>query len=308
VSVAVTLLGPQRRPTLDKVLAELDVTEAVAFTTAGWQERESEDGELAALLGGRGTNLRLHARWLDVLEADPEFSRAEREHRVVLDELQQLYLVRLDHALQATTEVARRVDGNPRTTAMAVEDSLEIVRLIDRTHLARVQELHAAFYDAWPPHERDVVEKHREEVRAVLAGAQCLVIAGGHVGELVQVLHLFNVAPDVPQRVVAWSAGAMALTERVVLFHDRAVHGPAQTEVLDAGIGLAPGLVLLPHARRRLRTDDPVRMAVFARRFSPARCVVLADAVTVHLGPGGRLPADAQVVSTDGVIVPAGDA
>jgi hypothetical protein len=58
----VTLLGPQRRPTLDKVLAELDVTEAVAFTTAGWQERESEDGELAALLGGRGTNLRLHSR------------------------------------------------------------------------------------------------------------------------------------------------------------------------------------------------------------------------------------------------------
>jgi hypothetical protein len=152
------------------------------------------------------------------------------------------------------------------------------------------------------------VEKHREEVRGVLAGAQCLVIAGGHVGELVQVLHLFNIAPDVPERVVAWSAGAMALTERVVLFHDRAAHGPAQTEVMDAGIGLAPGLVLLPHARRRLRTDDPVRMSVFARRFSPARCVVLGDAVTVQLGPGGRLPVDAQVVSTDGAIVRAGDA
>jgi hypothetical protein len=100
----------------------------------------------------------------------------------------------------------------------------------------------------------------------------------------------------------------MALTERVVLFHDRAAHGPAQTEVMDAGIGLAPGLVLLPHARRRLRTDDPVRMSVFARRFSPARCVVLGDAVTVQLGPGGRLPVDAQVVSTDGAIVRAGDA
>jgi hypothetical protein len=308
VSTSVTLLGPQRRPILDRVLSALGVTGPVAFVTAGWQERESEDGELAALLGADGVNLRLRARWLDVLESDPEFARAEREHRVVLDDLQQLYLVRLDHALLAATEVARRSDGNPRTTEMAVDDALEIIRLIDRTHLLRVQELHAAFYDAWPPHDRDVVEKHREEVRGVLAGADCLVIAGGHVGELVQVLHLFNIAPDVPPHVVAWSAGAMALTERVVLFHDRAAHGPAQTEVLDLGIGLAPRLVALPHARRRLRTEDPVRMSVLARRFGPARCLVLDDGVTVQLTPDGGLPPDALVVDTTGRIVAAGAA
>jgi hypothetical protein len=210
--------------------------------------------------------------------------------------------------MQAATEVARRADRNPRTTEMAVDDALEIIRLIDRTHLLRVQELHAAFYDAWPPHERDVVEKHREEVRGVLADAQCLVIAGGHVGELVQVLHLFNVAPAVPPRVVAWSAGAMALTERVVLFHDRAAHGPAQTEVYAQGIGLAPRLVVLPHARRRLRTGDPVRMSVLARRFSPARCLVLDEGVTVELGPGGAVPADALVVDPAGRIVAAREA
>ena len=47
-----------------------------------------------------------------------------------------------------------------------------------------------------------------------------MAIAGGHVGELTRVLHLFHVAPYLPARVVAWSAGAMALTDRVVLFHD----------------------------------------------------------------------------------------
>jgi hypothetical protein len=301
----VTLLGPQRRPTVDRTLAALGIDGPIASVTAGWQEREADDDELDRLLGGRGVNLRLRSRWLDVLESDAEFARAEREHRTVLDELQQLYLLRLDHALRAATEVARRSDGNPRTTAMALEDSLEIVRMIDAGHLVRVKELHAAFYAAWPPHEREVVEKHRAEVRGVLAGAECLVIAGGHVGELVQVLHLFNIAPDVPEHVVAWSAGAMALTERVVLFHDRAAHGPAQTEVYDEGIGLAPRIVLLPHARRRLRTDDPVRMSVLARRFAPGRCVLLDDGVAVQLGPSGEVPTDALVVDADGALVAA---
>ena len=71
--------------------------------------------------------------------------------------------------------------------------------------------------------------------------------------------------------VIAWSAGAMALTERVLLFHDRAPHGPAHAEFLDAGLGWIPGCVLLPHARRRLRTDDPARMAELAGAGRPGR-------------------------------------
>ena len=59
-------------------------------------------------------------------------------------------------------------------------------------------------------------------------------------------LHLFHVAPHLPPRVVAWSAGAMALTERVVLFHDFVPHGVAQTEVYGAGIGVVPGVVAAP--------------------------------------------------------------
>jgi hypothetical protein len=94
----------------------------------------------------------------------------------------------------------------------------------------------------------------------------------------------------------------MALTPRVVLFHDRAAHGASLTEVFDAGIGVIPGLVLLPHARRRLRTEDHQRMSVLARRFAPAPCLVLDDGVRVDLGPGGALPADARVLGDDGRI------
>jgi len=49
--------------------------------------------------------------------------------------------------------------------------------------------------------------------------------------------------------------------------------------------------VLLPHARRRLPVDDPVRLGALARRFAPARCVVLDD--------GGTLAA-ARVIGADG--------
>ena len=299
---SITLLGPQRRPTLDRVLSSLGVDGPVAVVNAGWRERESDDGEIVALAGEGAVNLRLFARWMDALQADPEYAAAEREHRLMLDELQQLYQIRLDHALQAEAAVAARTDGHANTLAMASHDALEAVRLLDATHLARVRELHDDFYGTWRLEERGTIAAHRAEIRGLLSAAACLVVAGGHVGELLRVLHLFHVAPHVPPRVVAWSAGAMALTERVVLFHDRAAHGASLTEVFDAGIGVIPGLVLLPHARRRLLTDDPLRMSALAHRFAPASCLVLDDGVRVDLGADGALPPDARVVGTDGLI------
>ncbi len=297
---AVTLLGPQRRPTLDRVLHVGGGDAPVATVTAGWQERERDDDELDELLSGRSVNLGLYERWLDVLDRDGEYAVAEREHRTVLDELQQLYLTQLDHALRATYAVAQRTDGHPRTREAALADSLGVVNFVDRQHVARVQEVHQAFYDAWRPQERDVVAEHRAAVQKTLESAAALVVAGGHVDVLVRVLHLFHVEPYLPERLVAWSAGAMALTERVVLFHDNAPQGPAQPEVFDEGIGVLPGLVLLPHARRRLFLDDSTRMSVLSRRFAPARCVVLDDGVRVDLTADGGLPPDASVVDADG--------
>ena len=308
MTLSITLLGPQRQPTLDRVITSLGVDGQIAAITAGWQERESADTELMGLLDNRGVNLRLHARWMDFFARYPGWARANSKPTAVLDELQQLYLIRLDHALQATYEIAQRIDGHPRTKAVALEDALEVVRVIDASHLRRVRELNEAFYASWPPHERDSVAHHRDEVAQQLSASSCLCIAGGHVGELLKVLHLFNIAPTVPGTLVAWSAGAMALTSSVVLFHDRAAKGPGQTEVYDEGLGLVSGVVLLPHARRRLRTDDATRMSVLARRFAPARCVVLDDGVSVQLGEAASLPPTARVVDVDGRIVEAGAA
>ena len=108
------LLGPQRRPTVDAVVRSLGLAGPFATVTAGWQERESDDAELNAVLGGRGVGLGLYRRWLDVQERDPEYAAAERAVAGVLAELQDLYLLRLDYALQAVYALQRRAAGRRR--------------------------------------------------------------------------------------------------------------------------------------------------------------------------------------------------
>ena len=214
----IVLLGPQRRPSVDNV----GLDGPIATVTAGWQDREADDTGLDGLLGGRSVNLRLHARWLDVLERDPEYAAAEREHRAALAELQELHLVQLDGVLGALGEVARQGGSRAQVRGAAQADAEAVVRLVDERHLARVVEERSAFEALCGRGQRLAAAEHRGAVGQVLDGVAALAVAGGHVGVLGHVLRLFAVTA--PAAVVAWSAGAMALTERVMLFHDRAAH------------------------------------------------------------------------------------
>jgi hypothetical protein len=262
----VILLGPQRRPTLDSVVASLGPGGPFATITAGWQEGEQDDGELRKRLGHRDVNLSLYRRWLDVLERDPEFAAADRRLRAVLEEMQDIYLLRLDYAMRAVYAVQRR-NGDDEIRDGALADAIASVRELDAAHLRRVNEIRLEFYQARQPHNRPVIAEHRDEVSRLLGDAAALVLAGGHVGVLADVLHLFNVAAALRSPVIAWSAGAMALTDRIVLFNDRAPQGPGHPEVYGSGLSLLRSLVLLPHARAKLLLDDAPRMAVFARRL-----------------------------------------
>ena len=274
----IVLLGPQRRPTLEGVTRSLGLSGPglagpVATITAGWQEREPDDALLADLLEGQAANLALYRRWLDVQDRDPEYRAGEQRLAGVLAELQELYLLRLDYALQAVYAVQRQAGSGSE----AVEEAVAAVRALDEAHLRRVNGARGEFYARLEPHARPVIAAHRDQVAAVLRDAGALVVAGGHVGVLADVLHLFNVAAALNggSLVIAWSAGAMALTDRIVLFHDRAPQGPGHPEVYGSGLSLLRDVVLLPHARARLLLDDTPRMAVLARRFAPARCVPL---------------------------------
>jgi hypothetical protein len=303
--VRIILLGPQRRPTVDAAARLLGLSGPVATVTAGWREREPDDAELTAALGGGAVNLGLYRRWLDVQDRDPEYAAGERALAGRLADLQDLYLLRLDYAMQAVYAVQRRSAGS------ALEEAVAAVRELDAAHLRRVNQARLEFFERLPPHDRPVIAEHRAEVSAVLADAAALVVAGGHVGALAEVLHLFNLAAALHSTagrspVIAWSAGAMALTDRIVLFHDRAPQGPGHPEVYGSGLSLLRDVVLLPHARARLQLDDAPRMAVFARRFGPARCVLLESGTRIDLadagsgGPAGGWPAGVRMIGADG--------
>jgi hypothetical protein len=299
--VRTIVLGPQRRPVLGPVLAGLgsELPDGpVATVTAGWRDREADDTELDTHLGGRSVNLLLWSRWLAVLDADPELAAAQRAHQEVLDQLQELYLLQLDGTLGAAAEIARH--GGPEPVRAAVlADAEAAVRLVDARHLARVTEAESEFSDRYRPGGRAAVAKHRAEIFEVLSGAAALAVAGGHVGVLMRLLRIFAVTP--PPLVLAWSAGAMALSARVLLFHDRAPHGPAHPEFAGAGLGLLPRCVFLPHPRRRLLLDEPARTAMLARRVAPDRAVLLDDGVKLEL-TGPELPAHARILTVDGTV------
>jgi hypothetical protein len=297
--VKVTLLGPQRRPTVGTVAASLPAGQPVATITAGWQERESDDAELSTLLGSRDVNLRLYRRWSDVQDRDPDFAAAERKLAAVIDEVQALYLLRLDHDLQAVHAIQRR-NGSTRLKADVLAESVDAVKALDAAHLHRVDETRGEFYQALRPHDRPVIAGHRAEVADLLADCSALVVTGGHVGVLTGLLHLFNVAAALRSPVIAWSAGAMALSERIMLFHDRAPQGPGHPEVYASGLSVLRGIVPLPHARARLFLDDRPRMAVFASRFAPARCVLLESGTRLEVDSEHGLPPAAQVLADDG--------
>jgi len=274
------LLGPQRfTPMVDAAL-ELFVHPgaAVAAVTAGWEERETEDRELGAHVERPVLNLELHARLDDVRQRDPELLRALRARRDQLGELQKLYNLQLRHLGRAAEDLLRR-EGPTDLLEPEREVAMEHMRALDAHRMQRVAELNSAFRNRWRPAERPVVAAHRRELAARLQEAGALCIAGGNVEALSTCMWLFDVPGLLPRHmpIVAWSAGAMVLADRIVLFHDNPPQGRGYAEVWGPGLKLAPGVVPLPHATRRLQLDDPVRVQLLSRRFSGLLCAALDE-------------------------------
>jgi hypothetical protein len=285
------LLGPQRLNTTVADAARqsgIDESANVATVTAGWQEREPEDRELNEVFGGRTVNLTLWTRTQDVFAADPELAEAHHARQALIKEMQALYQARLSHHMAAYLELAAReetaaagteagAEGSAALVA-ATEDALASVRALDRRHLARLSVIHREFAERWVPTSRDAVVAHCDEIRARFDDCAALAIAGGHVATLLNCLRLFDIGSVVGDRLVlAWSAGAMATCDRVVVFHDHPPHGRGDPAVLESGLGWHTGIVPLPHVHRRLHLDDPLRVATFARRFAPAALLGLED-------------------------------
>ena len=315
----ITLLGPQRDPRLRSTITTLGLQGChFATITAGWRDRESEDTLLVEELGGRATNLHLWGLMQEVWEADPELHRADRERRSAMGEMQALYLIGLEQAAEGLHRLRSHEPRHERIRQMAIDDAVHIKRAMDRRHLARVEELHHEYFDRYQPQHRDAVVAARFAVGRAIGETDAVVIPGGHVGVLLGALHLFNLGPALAHAdtddegraistptlhrpIIAWGAGAMVLTERILLYYDNSVASPGVAEMLMNGLGLTRDVVALPSPRERLDIRNTPRMETLAARLAPAHALLLDENAEVTLDAEGRLPAEARVLGADGL-------
>ena len=304
--MTVVLLGPQRfDPNVAEAAEAIGVSGRIAVVTAGWQEREGETEELSLHLGNRIVNLELHKRADDVFRRDEEFREAYRSRQLRYRHLQDFYRIRLEFLIESA-----RVIANRSAPADILEEeqtsSVNAIRMLDRHHQRQCDRVRREFRERWDPSARLALAEHRAELAETLDGCAALAIAGGHVASLLNRLQLFDVAGLLGKSkpVLAWSAGAMALTPHVVLFHDSPPYGVDAPQILDVGLGLVDRVVALPNPEARLALGDADRMAMYARRFAPSTCLVLPrlswavmEGSKIGLSHGAmRLEADGRVV------------
>ena len=308
-SPAIVILGPQRhRPTLLPSMEKVGVRGPVAAVTVGWEEREGEVERLEAHLGAPVINLELHRRSEDIVESDPEFTEAWLVRKDRLREMGEIYRHRLSHLLRAVRELLRRREDDDLLDPER-EAAIDDVRRLDDFRVRRLEEFHAEFEERWRVGERDSVAGHRREVASLVEDAAAVAVAGGNVAVLLNRMRVFGL-PDLMREkpIFAWSAGAMALTERVVLFHDDPPIAVGNAEVMGPGLGLGRGVVARPHPPRRPRLGDRGGGGGCARRFAPALCLAMEDGCAMALRGRKRtvLEEGFSVLEPSGAVVPWG--
>lgn len=300
----IVLLGPQPNyESLQRAVQRISLSGPVTVVTAGWEEDESQDSELMDSLGVPATNLELFRRSEELFSDDPVLIQQLQQRQDELRLLRDVYRMRLDYASRALTELAGMNRSGPPWEA-EYESAMEHVRQLDRQYFVRTSQVCDDYDDRLQISERKHVRAHRVELAGIMGKSQALIISGGHAAIILNRLRIFGVLdmnPTIP--LIAWSGGAMALADQIVVYHDWPAHGPSDPEVLRAGMGLFQDLLPLPDGRNRLDLENPQRVKAFAKRFDRYAPLVLdegtllerkagrwnSDGPTIQLGQQGHL-------------------
>jgi peptidase E len=216
--------------------------------------------------------LHLYERAEHLFQRDPELYERVHARQSRLRELQSYYDLRLRHMMEACKALDQRTENGEMLESERVE------------HLELIREVHQETDAQILLSKHPELQRHRDEVAKTIAQCDGVALAGGHVAVLLNRLRLFDLENAIGRKpVFAWSAGAMAIAERIVLYHDSPPQGPGNAEVLEQGLSLVRGVVALPHAYRRLLLDDTARVSRFARRFDPAWCIAMEDGATLRI-------------------------
>ena len=278
------MLGPQSpSANLKNAIDLLSVNGPIVSITAGWRDSEAETDELQAEIGNPIEDLNLYRQAEKLFALEPELLALQRARQDKLLELQRLYRIRLTPTMEAARKLLRE-KGEPDLLRLEQRAAISQVRALDRHHVRRISALHQDFDTRRAALLIPSAATLRQSMQRKVADSGLVLIAGGHVAVLINRIRLFRLTDVLAQKpIIAWSAGAMVLCERIVLFHDDAPQGKRDAEVLDAGLGIVKKVIPLPHAKSRLDWSSHTRMALFSRRFAPASCCTLDNGSMIRL-------------------------
>lgn len=286
------LLGPQRPASnLAAAVEHLSPGDGpIATISAGWQEAEGDIDEVQQLVGRPLLDLGLYRRTEELFAAHSDLHDAYRSRQERLKEQQRFYRLRLRHLMVAARQVMRS-EGDPTVLAAEQRHAVAQLRALDRHHLHSAGAIHADFTAHFAKEQFAPIAEHAMAIENILNDCEAVLITGGNVIILLNRLLLFGLGPLLGNRqLIAWSAGAMVLSEQIVLFHDRLPEGRRDAEVLGAGLGLISRYIFLPDAGHRIRAKDGLRLRVFCQRFSPSTCAMLDNNSLLRFA-GGKLTA-----------------
>lgn len=300
------LLGPQR-PTrnLAEAIHAAELPDGrIATISAGWQEAEDDIDDVREVVGRPLVDLRLYARAEEVFQSDEVLAANYRTRQDTLKEQQRLYRLRLKQLAIAARQTLR-AEGDAEMIAAEQRHAVAQLRALDRHHLHRTESIQKPFAEAFNIDSNPLLARHHGEIGEIIDTSSAILITGGNIVVLLNRMRLFGVDRLLQgKHLVAWSAGAMVLAERIVLFHDRAPQGRRDAEIFGAGCGLIPGSIFLPDASSRLREGERSRVALMSRRFSPDTCITLDSGAALEFAGNTLAKADgARRLNHDGRIV-----
>lgn len=278
--------------------------------SAGWRMEEDEQPRVLEQLGVEVTHLPLYRWYEQIKRAELAVHRVHAARQVRIRALKRHYQIQMNAAMDAL----RRIMDTRVDDADLQRESEQLAL----AHLKSIDELFVQRIETWDeqnvaqPWTQKIAATGHAQARRALRGAKAVLIAGGHVGVLHTRMHFFGLPPllrealDSGVSIIAWSAGAMALSERVVLYDDESPQGDKEAELFGAGFGLMPQAVFLPYATSRLDLGAPGRVSRFARRFAPSLCIGLESGAALEWKDGcwssfGDI-ASAPVLQRDGYL------
>jgi hypothetical protein len=301
------ILGPQRPAiNLGTAMQRYGLDRGrVAVISTGWQEAEGDIDDIRRVVDAELADLSIYQRTEVVFQQDEALRDAYRLRQDRLTGLQEMYRMRLRY-LKTALRQTLRAEGPAALIAAEQRHAAAQLRALDRHHLRQVATTHREFDSEFNATTRPALAAHAAEITATLSTCDTLMITGGNLLVLMNRLRLFGLESAMRNKhIVAWSAGAMLLGARVVLFHDRMPQGRRDAEIIDRGLGILPGTIVFPNISKRLRTRDALRMSALSRRFANATCLGLDNATHALFEGEALRDADGAVYPTrDGKLQP----